>query len=254
MKKTSCFSIYLILVTVICTLIPATAYSQYRSMKEGEKLYDQKDYSNSYREFQRADEKGISPETQYNLGNILSKQGKHEEAIAKYRSVLNYSKDDNLRSKAYYNIGNNLLQMEEYQEGENAYKNALRLNPADMDARNNYLYAKQLRELQQQQQQQGEQDEQGEDDQGDNQQQQDAQQENHPEDYGSQDEANQPDKGDKQEDTENAPEEQEIPSPRDQMNKLEADRILDMIQKNDADVQKQLRQKKGGKSPSTKEW
>ena len=57
-----------------------------------------------------------------------------------------------LRASAFHNMGNNFMLQEKYADAVNAYKNALKLNPTDMDTKYNLEYAK--KKLQQQQQQQ----------------------------------------------------------------------------------------------------
>ena len=97
----------------------------------------------------------------YNLGNSLYRQERYEDAGKAFESVANnQSSSKDLRERAYHNLGNSLLKQEKYKESIDAYKNALKLNPKDMDSKYNLEYArkKMMQQMQQQQQNQQNQD------------------------------------------------------------------------------------------------
>ena len=97
----------------------------------------------------------------YNLGNSLYRQERYEDAGKAFEKVANnQSSSKDLRERAYHNLGNSLLKQEKYKESIDAYKNALKLNPKDMDSKYNLEYArkKMIQQMQQQQQNQQNQD------------------------------------------------------------------------------------------------
>lgn len=111
--------------------------------------------------------KTFTANTHYNTGNSHLANGQYLMQLAQYEA------NDSLQQVAY----------SEYQKAIESYKNCLRLNPSDMDAKYNLMYAKKLLpkggggQGQNQQNQQG-QDQQQQNGQGQNQQQQQNQQGN----------------------------------------------------------------------------
>ncbi len=87
------------------------------------------------------------PEILYNLGNALIKQNRHKEGIQALQPSIG---DGNARTKqhSWYNTGNALYAMGNFKDSSEAYIQALRLNPADRDAKHNLELA--LRELEKQ--------------------------------------------------------------------------------------------------------
>ncbi|GAC1383162.1 MAG: hypothetical protein NVSMB45_10200 [Ginsengibacter sp.] len=73
----------------------------------------------------------------YNEGNALFKTDKQDEALNAYDNAIKNSTDLGTRSKAYYNKGVVLQKGKKLPECIEAYKYALRINPADEDARQN---------------------------------------------------------------------------------------------------------------------
>ena len=80
--------------------------------------------------------------------------------------------EDTLNQFSFYNLGNNLFRMEQYEGAVEAYIEALRLDPDDLDAKQNLELA--LRMLQEQQNEQNQPSEQSQDQQQDSEQDKDA--------------------------------------------------------------------------------
>jgi tetratricopeptide (TPR) repeat protein len=70
-------------------------------------------------------------EAQNNLGGVLAKTGKIEEAIAHYEQALRLNPD---YAEAHYNLGVTLQQVGQVPEAIGHYEQALRLKPDDADA------------------------------------------------------------------------------------------------------------------------
>ena len=126
-----------------------------------------------------------------------------------------------------------------------AYKNALKLNPSDMEAKYNLSYALKLRNQQQnnQQNQQQQQDNKNNGDKNKDQQQNKEQQD---------DQKKEQDK--KEEKDNNEQQKQEQKKEQEEISKDEAQRILEALKNNEAELQKKLRQKKGQKVTREKDW
>jgi Ca-activated chloride channel family protein len=73
----------------------------------------------------------------YNLGNALYKKENTDQAVQAYDDVLQSTRDNITKEKAYYNKGVAYQKAKKLPECIDAYKNALMLGPQDEDARQN---------------------------------------------------------------------------------------------------------------------
>jgi protein O-mannosyl-transferase len=70
----------------------------------------------------------------YNLGIVLSEQGKADQAIDHYRQALDLRPD---YAEAHYNLGRLLVEQGQSDEAITHYERAVAINPADAEAQNN---------------------------------------------------------------------------------------------------------------------
>lgn len=165
-------------------------YPERRHIRKGNRLYDKallSEASESYLEALRRD--SLSLEAAFNLGDAQYAMEDYASAEATFRGLLEregVKMTDPQRADVHYNLGNAQFQQQKLQEALESYKSAMRLNPADQEAKFNYVYTKQLLEQQQEQNQdqnQDQQDQQNDQNQPQNQEgkQDDQQGENKPE-------------------------------------------------------------------------
>ncbi len=95
----------------------------------------------------------------YNAANVHYRQGAFEQA-GETLAVAMSRADEALGANAQFNLGNSRFQTEQYAEAATAYKDALRLNPSDLEAKTNLELT--LQKLQEQEQQEQEQEQQQE--------------------------------------------------------------------------------------------
>ena len=136
-------------------LMPALLFSQTKDklIKKGNDAYAEKKYDVAADNYLKATSKDPANEKAFfNLGNALYKKGKAEESVQAYDASILHSKSSTDKSAAWYNKGVVLQNDKKLTECIDAYKNALKLNPADEDARLNLQKAL----LKQQQEQQKE--------------------------------------------------------------------------------------------------
>jgi tetratricopeptide (TPR) repeat protein len=96
----------------------------------------------------------VSPrntDAKYNLANALMQQKKFKEATELYTEVT-ISENKALQASAYYNTGVSYSKQKDLPNSIEAYKAALRINPADKDARENLQKALSEQKKQQDQQ------------------------------------------------------------------------------------------------------
>lgn len=134
-----------------------------RLNREGNTAFDAGDYQTALDRYRQAQVEAPDQAAYiYNGGNALHRLGQFDRAAAESQRAAANGPDD-VRFRAYYALGNNYLRLEKLREARDAYKNALKLNPSDIDAKFNLeVVQRRLDERQQQQQgQQGQQNQQG---------------------------------------------------------------------------------------------
>ena len=127
----------------------AAAQSDKTYVSKGNEYYLQLKFDLAEDQYRQA--LNLSPrnvEAKYNLANALMQQKKFKEAIEFYTEVTT-SDNKNLRASAYYNAGVSYTKQKDLPASIEEYKSALRLNPADKEARENLQKA--LQELKKQQ-------------------------------------------------------------------------------------------------------
>ncbi len=205
----------------------------------------------------------------YNLGNSLYRQEKYEDAAKAFEGVANnQSSSKDLRSRAYHNMGNSLLKQEKYKECIDAYKNALKLNPKDMDTKYNLEYArkKMMQQMQQQQQNQQNQDQnqdqqqqqggQGQQDQNKDQDQNGSQGQQNQDKDQNKNQQNQQQQGQDQQDKKDQQQQQQQ-SAADRQKQQDNKRQLDALQQNERNTQQKVSKQQmqgGNKTHQEKDW
>ena len=231
-KKTKVVSIVLLLITVL----PLSAQTDRQYIRQGNKLYSQRDYEHAEVAYSKAVEKNDkNPQAHYNLGNALMAQRKDSAAVAEFEKAAKLETNPLRKSQSFHNMGVACQQNRLYGEAIEAYKQALRLNPNDDETRYNLVLC---------QQQKKEQDQQNKDDQ----QKQDQQ---------NKDQQNQKQKQDqkKQEkDQQNKDQQQEKQKP--QMSRENAEQLLNAVMQQEKQTQKRMReaQKQGQRRQVEKNW
>jgi len=106
----------------------------------GERLYHEGKYPEAYAVFRRGLERDSSARLAFDAGSALYRLERYDEAAAAFRQS---SRTPELRQQSLYNLGNALVRAAEERPGEStplldavtAYEEALRLAPADAEAR-----------------------------------------------------------------------------------------------------------------------
>jgi Ca-activated chloride channel family protein len=158
---------------LLALAVAACGQSAEQLNKTGNEAFTNEDYSGALTAYLQAqDESPELAEPHYNAANSHYRLEAFDQAQQEIQQTLvNEEVGASLAQHSLYNLGNTFFQTEQYETAIEAYKEALRLNPDDLEAKQNLELA--LRQLQQQQQEQ-QQDQQQEDQ--ENQDQQDQQQ------------------------------------------------------------------------------
>jgi tetratricopeptide (TPR) repeat protein len=229
-------------------LLPLALHGQtVRShISEGNAAYRKGNFHEAEVAYQRALAKDPSSlPARNNIGAAHYKQDRYEEAVRAFSNAAALPSEGTERAKVFHNLGNALLKSGKLPESIEAYKQALRLNPADDDARYNLQYARQLLKNQPQQKDQR----QSAQDQKENQQQKSGnnrrdQQQQEGERRHAQSEPTVPDQM----------RQQQLAQQKNQMPRQEAERILEAMKNSERLLQKQLRRREGIRTKTEKDW
>ena len=146
--------LYILVFFMAFALTDVSAQVDKREVRRGNRDFKKENYKEAELEYFRALAKDtLSFAANYNMANTLYRQGSHEQA----KKHLDKIKDAAVASPAaadyYYNLGNVAVALEDYQTAVDAYKQSLLRNPGDLEAKENYIYAKEKLKQQQDQQQ-----------------------------------------------------------------------------------------------------
>lgn len=129
------------------------AQDENAAIREGNKMYHERQYKKALPAYQKAVEQNPKNLTaRYNLANARYRTGNLPDAEKSYDDLIENTTENNYKEKGYYNKGVTLTKQKKLLESIDAYKNALKINPADEDARFNLQKA--LTELKKQNQSQ----------------------------------------------------------------------------------------------------
>ena len=122
----------------------------------------------------------LSVAANYNLASTLYREGDFEQARKVMETVKDVAPTSASAADYFYNLGDAAIACEDWQAAVDAFKESLLRNPGDLDAKENYIYAKKKLEDQQNHQNQQNQDQNQNNDQNQdqNQDQQDQQNQN----------------------------------------------------------------------------
>jgi tetratricopeptide (TPR) repeat protein len=128
----------------------ARASSAASRNREGNRLFQQGKYQDAEKAYVDAEVQSPGrPELLYNVGNALIKQKKYERALQPLRQAISKG-DKGLQESSWFNAGNALFEMGNFKDSAQAYIQALRINPADVDAKHNLEMALQKENQQKQ--------------------------------------------------------------------------------------------------------
>ncbi len=108
---------------------------------KGDRLYQAGNYHQAYDAYRRALARDSTPQLVYQTGNALYRLRRYDDAAARFRQAT--WGPEQLRQRSFYNLGNALVRAAEETPESNdrlhravtAYEEALRLDPADADAK-----------------------------------------------------------------------------------------------------------------------
>ena len=142
-----------------------------RDVRRGNRDFKKENFREADIDYRKALVKdSLSVAANYNLANNLYRQKDMEQAKATLERIGEIAPEMEQASDYYYNLGDVAIAQQDWQGAVDAFEKSLLRNPGDMDAKENYIYAKKMLQNQQNQQQQN-QDQQDQNDQNNDQNQ-----------------------------------------------------------------------------------
>lgn len=165
--------IIILIVFAGLTLFLTACNSQAEKLNlDGNEAYSEQAYLEALELYQSAQiESPELAEPYYNAGNALYRQGDYPAALEQMQMALQYIDEVTLAESSLFNMGNTLFNSQDPGTAFEAYKQALLLDPDDLDAKYNLELA--LQQQQEQQQEQEQQQQEQEQDQGEQEENQD---------------------------------------------------------------------------------
>lgn len=135
-----------IVLLVLCTL-PAAAQVERHDVRAGNRKFRKDEFKEAEINYRKAVLKdSLSVAGEYNLASALYRQEDFDGAGKALETVKDVAAVSQHAADYYYNLGDIALQKKDYGAAVEAFRQALLRNPSDMDAKENYIYAKLMKQ------------------------------------------------------------------------------------------------------------
>ena len=146
---------YIITAFLLCIMVsPLWGQIDRKDVRRGNRDFKKENYREADIDYRKALVKdSLSVAANYNLANNLYRQKDMEQAKTTLERIGEVVADAPQAADYYYNLGDVAIAQQDWQGAVNAFEESLLRNPGDMQAKENYAYAKQMLQNQQNQQQ-----------------------------------------------------------------------------------------------------
>lgn len=150
----------MILILALASAVTVSAQTDRKEVRAGNKAFRKGDFRKSEIDYRKAVLKdSLSVAAQYNLASSLYRQDDYEgaqKALSSIAETVSGIETAGTKADFYFNQGDVALAKKDYASAVKSFRQSLLLRPDDMDAKENYIYAKEM--LRQSQDNQGGQD------------------------------------------------------------------------------------------------
>ena len=229
----------MILILALASAVTVSAQTDRKEVRAGNKAFRKGDFRKSEIDYRRAVLKdSLSVAAQYNLASSLYRQDDYEgaqKALSSIAETVSGIEAAGTKADFYFNQGDVALAQKDYASAVKSFRQSLLLRPDDMDAKENYIYAKEM--LRQSQDNQGGQD-------GDNSQNQDDQ--NNQNNQNNQDNNQQKNNDNQQQNNQNQqnPQDQNNAAAEGNISRQQARQMLNAIQAKEKETQDKVKKEK----------
>lgn len=228
----------LLIVVILVGAVSAPAQVDKRDVRRGNRDYKKENYKEAEIEYRKGIVKdSLSVAANYNLAADLYRMNNPQEAQKVLDRIKEVAPQTENAADYYYNLGDVAIANQDWQGAVTAFEQSLLRNPGDLDAKENYIYAKKkLEQQQQQQQQQNDQNQDNQNQQNDQNQNNDQNQDQDNQDQKNDDNKDQQDKNDKNNDQQQGQQPKITPQTAQQM--------LQAIQAKEKETQEKVKKEK----------
>mgnify|MGYP003296635974 CR=1 FL=1 len=235
---------YIILVAVTFLMgVSAMAQVDKKDVRRGNRDFRKENFREAEIDYRKALVKdSMSVAANYNLASTLYREGDYAQAMQTLERVKDVAPMSPASADYYFNLGDAALQQQDYQKAVEAFGESLIRRPDDLQAKENFIYAKKKLQDQQQNQQN-----QNNDQNQDNQDNQDQNDQNRNDDQDNQDQQNDQDKNDQDQDQNQDQNDQPQQSQEGQQPKISpqaAQQMLQAIQAKEKETQDKVNKQK----------
>ena len=123
----------------------ALAQTDRKEVRAGNRQFKKGHWQDAEIEYRKAQAKDTSSfAANYNLAGALYREGNFDEAGKSMERLKDVAPVSPHSADYYYNLGNIAVQKKDWKSAVDAYRQSLLRNPGDLDAKENYAYAKQM--------------------------------------------------------------------------------------------------------------
>lgn len=229
----------MILILALASAVTVSAQTDRKEVRAGNKAFRKGDFRKSEIDYRKAVLKdSLSVAAQYNLASSLYRQDDYEgaqKALSSIAETVSGIETAGTKADFYFNQGDVALAQKDYASAVKSFRQSLLLRPDDMDAKENYIYAKEM--LRQSQDNQSQDNQGGQD--GDNSQNQDNQNNN-------QDNNQQQNNDNRQQNNQNQqnPQDQNNAAAEGNISRQQARQMLNAIQAKEKETQDKVKKEK----------
>ena len=136
---------YSLVVLLVLSCTAALAQTDRKEVRAGNRQFKKGNWQNAEIEYRKAQAKDTSSfAANYNLAGALYRESNFDEAGKSMERLKDVAPMSVNSADYYYNLGNIAVQKKDWKSAVDAYKQSLLRNPGDLDAKENYAYAKQM--------------------------------------------------------------------------------------------------------------
>lgn len=143
MRRILRYSLTAFLLALACGV--SMAQTDRKEVRAGNRQYKKGNWQNAEIEYRKAQAKdSTSFAAGYNLAGALYREGNFDEAAKTLDRLKEIAPASGRAADYFYNQGNVAVQKKDWKAAVEAYKQSILLNPEDLEAKENYAYAKQM--------------------------------------------------------------------------------------------------------------
>ena len=242
------FKVYIFLMSslLLATAADVSAQVDRREVRQGNRNFRKTEYNEAEIAYLKALTKdSLSVAANYNLANTLYRMEEYDNAKTALDRVGEAVQMSPASADYYYNLGSVAMAQKDWKTAVDALQQSLLRNPGDLNAKENYIYARKMLENQQQNQQQNQDQDQNQQDQNNDQDQNDNQNDNQQQDQQNDDQQQDQNKDQNQDDQQDKKDQQQNNQQQEpQITPQAAQQMLQAIQAKEKETQDKVKEAK----------